>query len=279
MKHTFLKRALALGLVLCLVLSLAGCSMLRRVRRDRDEDEETEDVSDTGEKTDASGKPADPGNPDGPAEPGQTSEQTPPATEPGEFSGDIIVDPGDPEILDMLTDEQKAQLAAMLGMLETELSARLAEAGIVLDVDARTCEITLPAAILFAGDSSELSKEGKDFLAKYVGIYNAVILNSDYNRYVGYILIEGHTAPLADSTYESGLPLSQERAEVVRDFCLSEQAGTSAADAAKLGSLLVAQGSSNTRPVMKADGTADLNASRRVTFRVLFRLPAEGQGA
>lgn len=244
MKHSFFCRLLLLLLTCCLLVSLAGCALRNVVRSKKTESDASDETSDA-------------------------------SAEPSSDSSSVLVDPADETTVEKLTDAQKEMLSALLAQLEQELTSRLGELGVDLDIDEQTCEITLPAAILFPGDSSELSQEGKDFLARYVTIYNDVILNNVYEDYIGYILIEGHTAPLAGSTHESGMPLSTARANAVRDFCLSEEAGTSAENRELLQYVLVAMGSSNDRPVKRADGTVDMAASRRVTFRVLFVIPQE----
>ena len=249
MKMLRLKRLMVLALVLCLVCALAGCSVLRRIR--------------TGKETEEDGAAA------------SVSDTKPDGSESPVVDTSVVVDPADESSVEKLSEDQKQELETLLSGMEQELTARLSELGVELDIDEKTCEVALPASILFPGDSAELSQSGKDFLAEYVGIYNDIVLNSEYNKYVGYILIQGHTAPLADSTYESGLPLSRDRANAVREFILSEQAGTSPENAVKLGYLLVSEGCSNERPVLKADGTVDLAASRRVTFRVLFHIPED----
>ena len=82
-------------------------------------------------------------------------------------------------------------------------------------------------------------------------------------------LIEGHTAPLAGSTYESGYSLSLERATNVMNYCLSAESG--AADSA-LAKTLEAVGYSNSQPIYNADGSVNLDASRRVSFRFMVNI-------
>ncbi len=249
MKHAIMKRLLLTLLAVCLILSMVGCASVRSILRKGDEADTSVDGSEA---------------------PGPESV---PATT--QVSTLVLVDPADEDAVAGLTENQKMILAEILNQLKSELESRLGEFGIDLDIDEKTCEVSLPTSILFPADSAELSRDGKDFLTTYVTIYNQVILESEYNRYVAYVYIEGHTAPLADSTYESGLPLSRDRANAVRDFILSDEAGTSAAQAAILGNMLIAEGCSNSRPVKNADGSVDLAASRRVTFRVLFWIPSD----
>lgn len=249
MKHAILKRMLLLLLALCMLLSLAGCAAVRHILHKGEEADTSVDGTEVPEP-----------------------ESVPATTQVTTL---VLVDPADEEAVAGLTETQRMILAEILSQLKTELENRLGEFGIDLDIDEKTCEVSLPTSILFPADSAELSQEGRDFLTTYVTIYNQVVLESEYNRYVAYVYIEGHTAPLADSTYESGLPLSRDRANAVRDFILSEDAGTGAAQAEILGKMLIAEGCSNSRPVKRADGSVDLAASRRVTFRVLFWIPSD----
>jgi outer membrane protein OmpA-like peptidoglycan-associated protein len=80
-------------------------------------------------------------------------------------------------------------------------------------------------------------------------------------------MVEGHIAPIAGSTYSSGLPLSRERANNVKNYCVSIAKGGNSTDFA---STLIAVGYSNTQPIYKSNGEADLAASRRVAFRVML---------
>ena len=86
-------------------------------------------------------------------------------------------------------------------------------------------------------------------------------------------MVEGHTAPVAGSTYESGLPLSQQRADNVKEYCLSSDTGV---DTSKLTSTLEATGLSNSKPVYNSDGEVDMAACRRVSFRFIVNLDKQG---
>lgn len=148
--------------------------------------------------------------------------------------------------------------------LYDDLHKELEANGISAQINRVTGEIALDSTVLFGGDSAELTAEGKAFLNKFVKAYTAIIYNEKYNGFIEKTLIEGHIAPLATSTYESGLPLSEQRAKNVMAYCLSGDAG---ADTAKLASALEPVGCSQSRPVYDGDGNVDLAASRRVSFR------------
>lgn len=146
------------------------------------------------------------------------------------------------------------------------------QAGISVNINKVSGEIALDSSVLFGGDSAELSAAGKEFLKKFITVYSTVVLNDEYDGFISKVLVEGHTAPTAGATYESDLPLSQQRADNVKNYCLSSETGISADNAAELQSVLEAAGLSNSKPVKDAAGTVDMDASRRVTFRFLINL-------
>ena len=86
---------------------------------------------------------------------------------------------------------------------------------------------------------------------------------------MGEIIVEGHT----DTTgaYLNNLALSQQRALAVATYCLSdEMSGLSAMDKETFKSILTANGRADADPVYNADGTVNLDASRRVVIK--FRM-------
>ena len=171
--------------------------------------------------------------------------------------------------LDELSDSQIESIVEKKENLMDDLAKAFTDAGIQVTVDENTGELIMDASILFGGDSAVLSAEGKDFLNKFIAAYTSIIFSEKYEGFVSKTMVEGHTAPIANSTYETGLPLSEERAAVVKEYCLSSETGV---DTGKLAETLEAIGYSNTRPVVDADGNVDLDASRRVSFRFIINL-------
>ncbi len=182
------------------------------------------------------------------------------------------VDPADAAAIDDLSETELIDIAATRQRLLDSIQYQLDELGIGLMMDPDTGVISLDTSILFGGDSAELSDTGKAFLKMYVWSYAGVVTDPAFDGFLSAILVEGHTAPLSGSTYESGLPLSQQRADVVLKYCLSDEVGLPAAEREALGKLLQAVGLSNSDPVKNADGTVNLAASRRVTFRFLVNI-------
>ena len=178
----------------------------------------------------------------------------------------------DVEKLEALPQEKVLDIAETRTSLTESLDAQLEELDIGTPVDPETGEVMLNAAVLFGGDSAELSDQGKEFLKLFVWSYAGVVTDPAFDGFLSAVVVEGHTAPLTDSTYESGLPLSTQRAQVVMDYCLSDEVGLPQAERDALQALIRAEGMSNSRPVTDAAGNVDLDASRRVTFRFLINL-------
>lgn len=170
------------------------------------------------------------------------------------------------------TTSELQGIATTKADLLSKLTIALKDAGIKVAINETSGEVSLDSSVLFGGDSAVLSSEGKAFLKKFVNTYSSVVLSKEFDGFISKILVEGHTAPVSGSTYESGLPLSKERANNVRTYCLSSETGISSNNISKLTSVLEAVGVSNSRPVKDASGNVDMAASRRVSFRFLINL-------
>lgn len=170
------------------------------------------------------------------------------------------------------SSEQLQAIATTKADLLNKLTIAFKNAGIKVAINETSGEVSLDSSVLFGGDSAVLSSDGKAFLKKFVNTYSSVVLSKEFDGFISKILVEGHTAPVSGSTYESGLPLSKERANNVRTYCLSSETGISSNNISKLTSILEAVGVSNSRPVKDASGKVDMAASRRVSFRFLINL-------
>ncbi len=173
--------------------------------------------------------------------------------------------------LDSLTDAELEAIVEKKDNLLDELATAFAKEGIKVTINEEYGELLIDSSVIFGGDSAELTADGKAFLNKFLKAYTSIVFSSKYENFVLKTVVEGHTAPLANSTYESGLPLSQQRADVVKDYCLSAETGI---DTAKLAGALEAIGYSNSKPIHDANGDVDMNASRRVSFKFLINLDA-----
>lgn len=172
-------------------------------------------------------------------------------------------------LLEELDENAIKEIAEKTEDLTSELAAAFTDAGIDVTTNSETGEMAIDSSVLFGGDSAELSDEGKAFLDKFVSVYSSVIFSEKYKDFISKTLVEGHTAPTANSTYESGLALSVDRANVVRDYCLSVQT----ADGGVMSETsLEAVGMSNSVPVKDVDGNINLDASRRVSFKFIINV-------
>ncbi len=173
------------------------------------------------------------------------------------------------EKLEEMTETKLEQLVEKKENLLEDLTAAFEEAGISVSVDMKTGEMALDSAILFGGESAELTADGKAFLNTFMNVYTTVVFSEKYDGFVEKTMVEGHTAPIEGSTYESGLPLSQERAENVKAYCLSAETGV---DVSKLASAMESIGYSNSKPITDNNGEVNIEASRRVCFRFVIDL-------
>ena len=162
----------------------------------------------------------------------------------------------------LISENQLNKIYEVKEDMFTELEKALTDAGLKASIDRDNGEIAFDAAVVFAGDSSEISEEGKKLLDSFVKAYGSVLSNEKYKGFISKTIVEGHTTPLATSTYESGLPLSQERADKVKAYCAGVDSG--------LGGSFEAVGYSNSMPIYNIDGTINQDASRRVTFKCVI---------
>lgn len=167
---------------------------------------------------------------------------------------------------DSMDSEELEAIAQKKSDLYDDLYNEFKANGISVQINRATGEIAMDSTVLFGGDSAELTDEGKAFLDKFLNAYTTIIYNEKYDGFISKTMIEGHIAPVSGTTYEGGMPLSERRAENVRDYCLSGETGV---DTSKLAPTLETVGYSQSRPVYDADGNVDIEASRRVSFRFI----------
>lgn len=168
-----------------------------------------------------------------------------------------------------LTDKEIEEIAQKKSDLFDDLTEEFKAKGIDVTINRTTGEIAMDASVLFAGDSADITADGKALLDQFLTAYTSIIYNDKYDGFISKTMIEGHTAPLAGSAYESGLPLSTQRADNVKAYCLSPDNGV---DTSRLATSLEAVGLSNSKPVYNAEGEVDTAACRRVSFRFLVNI-------
>ena len=176
-------------------------------------------------------------------------------------------------------EEQAALLAAqqteidkLIGLrsrIIVELRDELRRENLDAVVDRNTGAIAFTGAVLFDTNRNELKDSGKALLNAFLPVYIRTLMSEENEGYVGEIIIEGHTD--TSGSYLHNLALSQERALAVAEYCLGpEMTELTSAEKQMLQRILTANGRSYADPVYKADGTVDMEASRRVVFK--FRM-------
>ena len=143
-----------------------------------------------------------------------------------------------------------------------------------MKVDAQTGSITFSSDVLFQFGSYALTEESKAVLQEMIPKYLEVLLQDQHRGYIAEIIIEGHTD--TQSSYQTNMELSCNRAKAVAEFCLDDRNGLSEEQILRLQQLLTVNGRSYSSPVYVRDAAGnvtaevDMEASRRVEIK--FRL-------
>lgn len=167
-------------------------------------------------------------------------------------------------------DQQQKKLDDLVGVrtqIVRELTDALSRADLRASVDANTGDIVLESAVFFDVGKNAIKEGGQEFLERFIPVYLGVLLQPEYDDFLGEIIIEGHTD--TSGTYLVNLELSQERALSVATYCL-EMPQLNEKQLARLRDILTAKGKSYSDPIYNADGTVNMDASRRVEFK--FRM-------
>lgn len=175
--------------------------------------------------------------------------------------------------VNVMTEDEIKEIAEKKSDLFDDLYNEFEAQGINVTINRSTGEIAMDASVLFGGDSAVITADGKVLLNKFLAAYTSIVYNEKYNGFISKTMVEGHTAPVSGSTFESGLPLSEERANNVKDYCLSGDTGV---DTSKLTTTLEAVGLSNSKPIYDSNGEIDMAACRRVSFRFIVNLNQQG---
>ena len=153
---------------------------------------------------------------------------------------------------------QQSQIDTIVGVrgdLIDALSKEFSGNDLSVKVDAQSGAITFDSTLLFGYNDDKLQNSGKAFLAEFLPKYFSVLLGKD-------------------GGYMYNLQLSQNRAFAVVSYCLDENNHfLSDSQLEELRVLLTANGRSWSAPIYAADGTVDMQASRRVEIK--FRLKDE----
>ena len=172
----------------------------------------------------------------------------------------------------LLLAAQQAQIDKLVGLrsqIIEDLRDNLSDVGQRVTVDRKTGAVTFESSVLFDTGRNEIKEAGKAALNSCIPVYIHTLLSEEYRDYVGEIIVEGHT----DTTgqYLNNLALSQQRALAVATYCLSdEMVGLSYTDKETFKSIMTANGRADADPIYNADGTVNMDASRRVVIK--FRM-------
>ena len=172
-------------------------------------------------------------------------------------------------------DNQQAQIEQLVGMktrIITSLSSALRSNSISATVDPTTGSIALESDVLFESGEYKLTDAGKRFVDDFLPVYLDVLFSQEYRDYVSEIIIEGHTDSVGG--YLTNLELSQQRALAVASYVLGTSCRAVSADVKnELRAVVTVNGRSYSDRIFNADGTENMDASRRVVFK--FRLTDE----
>lgn len=186
-----------------------------------------------------------------------------------------LSDSVDADTLDAMSDDEKQTLVQEHQTVLERLKEAFAAAGLDVNIDEVTGQVTMDASILFAFDDATLSDEGKAFLDTFLNAYASVILSDECSGYVSQIVIEGHSD--TNGEYDYNLVLSKDRADAVVNYCLSESnSGLSPEQIQALSQMMTAVGRSYDEPVYKDTGEVDMDASRRVVFKFMMNTSTQG---
>ncbi len=167
-------------------------------------------------------------------------------------------------------EDQQVKIDDLVGVrtkIIQDLSATLTSANLKSTVDKNTGDIVLDSAVFFDTGKSTIKESGQALLNQFIPLYLSVLLRPEYNDYLGEIVIEGHTDTKGE--YLMNLELSQQRALAVATYCL-QMSGLNSEQREYLRKILTAKGKSYSEPVYNADGSINMDQSRRVEFQ--FRL-------
>ncbi|MBO4884827.1 MAG: OmpA family protein [Clostridia bacterium] len=142
------------------------------------------------------------------------------------------------------------------------------QAGIPVEVDELSGMVRIDAALLYDTNEYQVTSQGKATLSEVFRIYCAVLAQEEYRDEIAHVIIAGHTDNAG--TYEYNVGLSQRRAEAAKEFCLSPECGVEDLD--WLAPRLEAQGYSYDRLIFNADGTVNMDASRRVEIGFTLKM-------
>ena len=172
-------------------------------------------------------------------------------------------------------ENQQVQLDKLVGV-RAELVSSLINALAASNLSGASVDdsgaIVFDTSMMFDTNKYTLKDVGKAFLDSFIPSYLSVLMSEEYAPYVSQIIIEGHTD--TSGSFLNNMTLSQNRANAVLAYILSDEfTGIPRASKKRLEQIVTVNGRSYSDPVYRADGTVDMNASRRVVIK--FRMNDE----
>lgn len=205
----------------------------------------------------------------------QKSELTQTQTQLDELSRQLGDQQSQLEIQQAQLEDQQMQIEQLVGIrprIVASLSSALKNSNISASVDAATGSIALESDVLFESGEHDLSDAGRRFVDQFLPVYLEVLFSDEYSQYVSEIIIEGHTDSKGE--YLSNLELSQQRALAVANYMLGDRCKAISSDMQeRLRPVITVNGRSESQLIFNADGSENMDASRRVVFK--FRLTDE----
>ena len=145
-----------------------------------------------------------------------------------------------------------------------ELEKALRDEDIEAVIDWENGTVTLDNGILFDTDSYTVKAKGFEVIDSFMNALDYVLQDEKIRSDISSINIQGHTD--SSGTYLRNLKLSQDRALSVAEYCLS-MSGLTIPQRQLLQRIMTAKGRANNDLVYRADGSEDMEASRRVEFK------------
>lgn len=172
-------------------------------------------------------------------------------------------------------ENQQVQLDKLVGV-RAELVSSLINALAASNLSGASVDdsgaIVFDTSMMFDTNKYTLKDVGKAFLDSFIPSYLSVLMSEEYAPYVSQIIIEGHTD--TSGSFLNNMTLSQNRANAVLAYILSDEfTGVPLASKKRLEQIVTVNGRSYSDPVYRADGSVDMNASRRVVIK--FRMNDE----
>lgn len=172
--------------------------------------------------------------------------------------------------------QNKIQQQATQSEVAKELIKNLKEQKIDASVDKVTGQVKISDLELFDVNSYNLSKNGKEYLNKFIPVYvNTIFSNPKLAGKIINVVIQGHTDSQTyaginskEEQFTKNMDLSLKRANAVEEYIFKTGYNKNYTD--KLTKTVVVEGKSFTEPVI-INGKEDYNKSRRVELKLVIK--------